>query len=160
MEKNNTLILFMSGSGTAEKAAAYLAEKLGGNSDLVNLRKQRPPALASYRRVIIGGSIRAGKIQKQLRSWVEKRSSELKTMELGLFLCCMEEGENAEKQFNEAYPEELRQAARATGLFGGAFDFDRLNFLEKGIIKKVAGVSEPVSKIDYEAIDKFAVSML
>ena len=68
----------------------------------------------------------------------------------------MEEGETAQKQFDEAYPAELRDHATASGFFGGAFNFERMNFLEKAIVKKVAKVSESVSKIRDDNILQFA----
>ena len=67
----------------------------------------------------------------------KKRSDILKQKRLGLYLCCMEEGETAQKQFNEAYPVELRDHATALGLFGGAFNFEKMNAFERMIIKKV-----------------------
>jgi menaquinone-dependent protoporphyrinogen oxidase len=71
----------------------------------------------------------------------------------------MEEGEKAQVQFANAYPAELREHASATGLFGGEFNLDMMNFLEKAIVKKVAGVTDNVSKINEEQIKKFAAVM-
>jgi len=78
---------------------------------------------------------------------------------LGLFLCCMEEGEKANEQFENAYPENLRKHATATGLFGGEFTFEKMNFLEKSIIKKISKISESVSKINEKAINEFAINI-
>lgn len=153
---SKTIILYQSRSGTTGKAAQLLSEKLQDDTTIINLKKDKVPSIEDYSRVIIGGSIRASMIQSGIKKYIEKNIDLLKTKELGLFLCCMEEGETAVKQFNESYPEELRSMALATGLFGGEFDFDKLNFLEKGIIKKVAGVTESVSNIKHQAIDDFA----
>ena len=153
---SKTLILYQSRAGTTEKVAGLLAGKLNSEVKVVNLKKEKNPSLLEFDTIIIGGSIRASLIQPGIKKFLEKNKELLLTKDLGLFLCCMEEGEAAEKQFNESYPEELRRAARATGLMGGEFDFDRLNFLERGIIKKVAGVTESVSKIRNEAIEEFA----
>ncbi len=153
-----TIILYQSRTGTTEKAVKLLAEKLKGDTTIVNLKKDKAPSLDDYSNVIIGGSIRASMIQSGIKKYIEKNMELLKTRDIGLFLCCMEEGATAEKQFNESYPEELRNIARARGLFGGEFDFDKMNFLEKGIVKKVAGVTESVSNIKYEAIEDFAAS--
>jgi menaquinone-dependent protoporphyrinogen oxidase len=68
----------------------------------------------------------------------------------------MYEGETAQKQFDEAYPAELRTHASASGLFRGAFDFDKMGFMEKAIVKKVAGVTESVDKLDIDTIEAFA----
>jgi len=53
----------------------------------------------------------------------------------------------------------LRAHASARGLFGGALDFDKLGFFERAVVKKVAGVSQSVFKVDREAIDAFAAAL-
>ncbi|MEN8117436.1 MAG: flavodoxin domain-containing protein, partial [Bacteroidota bacterium] len=109
--------------------------------------------------VIIGGSIHAGQIQKRIKEFSIKNLDELQTKELGLFICCMEEGEKAHTQLMEAYPEELHNHAKAATYFGGEFDFEKMNFFQRMIIKKVAHVENNVSKIDHEAIKKFSRKM-
>jgi menaquinone-dependent protoporphyrinogen oxidase len=152
----STLIAYVSQHGAAEKAARQLEGKLQDEVTVVNLKKNARPDPAGFDTVIIGGSIHAGKIQKAVKKFCQKNLDILTQKRLGLYLCCMEEGETAQKQFDEAYPAELRKHAAACGLFGGEFNFDRMNFLEKKIIQKVAGVSESVCKIKEEQIDQFA----
>ena len=132
---------------------------LGGNVTLVNLKKEPHPSIESFQRVIVGGSVHAGQIQKRVKVFCKHNLNELQKKELGLFICCMEEGENASKQFDVAYPEELQRYAKATGIFGGAFDFERMNFAEKMIVKKVAHVNHNTSKVNFEAVRKFSRRM-
>ena len=68
----------------------------------------------------------------------------------------MEEGEGADKEFREAFPADLVEHASATGLFGGEFNFERMNVLERAIIKKIAKTSQSISKVRPEAILDFA----
>ena len=72
---------------------------------------------------------------------------------IALFLVCMLKDEKREEQFNNTFPSELRKISVANGLLGGEFNFDRMNFLEKVIIKRIACKSSNVSEIDYEVID-------
>ena len=60
------------------------------------------------------------------------------------------------KKIEYSNPEELLNHAKATGLFGGEFIFEKMNFLERLIIKKISGLKESVSKINYETIQQFA----
>jgi menaquinone-dependent protoporphyrinogen oxidase len=53
----------------------------------------------------------------------------------------------------------LLQNAKAPACFGGAFDFKRMNFLEKMIVKKVANVKQSTSKVDFEAVRNFSKRM-
>jgi len=145
----------MSKHGCAEKTAGMLKEHLGGEVALVNLKKEKNLDLSRYDTIIVGGSIHAGRIQRGVRKYLERHRETLLGKQLGLYLCCMEEGETAEKQFEEADPEELRRHAAATGLFGGEFDLEKMNFFERKIVKKAAKVEESISRIDTEAIREF-----
>jgi len=150
------LIAYMSRHGCAEKASKLLAEKLEGEVSLVNLKKEKNPDISTYTTVIIGGSIHAGQVQNEIKKFCQKNMDRLLRVQLGLYLCCMERGETAWNQFNDAYPEKLRDHAITRGLFGGEFNFERMSFFEKKIVEKVANVSESTSMMDLDAIEEFA----
>ncbi len=151
-----TAIVYCTTHGCTEKCAAELSQQLNGTADLYNIKKKAPKNLAEYETIIIGGSIHAGQVQRRVKSFCEKNESVLLQKRLGLFLCCMEEGDNAHKQFDNAFPEMLRQHATAHGLFGGEFDFDRMGFVAKAIVKKVANVEESIDHISHDSIADFA----
>jgi len=155
----NTLIVYSTTHGTTEECAQLLAEQLQGDVTLNNLKKQSHPDLSPYTTVIVGGSIHAGQIQKRVKKFCESNTTTLKEKRLALFLCCMEEGETAQTQFDNAFPEELRRRAKTSGLFGGAFDFNKMNVIYKFITKKVAGVTESISKINGNNIAAFAAEL-
>lgn len=154
-----TLIAYATTHGCTEKISEQMKSYLGGDVSLVNLKKDPTPSPASFHRVIIGGSIHAGQIQKRVKDFCSTYLNELQEKELGLFICCMEKGETAHKQLMEAFPEALHRHAKATAFFGGEFDFGRMNFLEKMIVKKVAHVKQNVSNVDFDAVRKFSRRM-
>ncbi|MTI81572.1 MAG: flavodoxin [Firmicutes bacterium] len=151
-----TAIIFASTHGTTEKLSQLLSEQLTGEVQLVNLKKKTKVILDEFDAIIIGGSIHAGGMQQKVKQFIEKNKEVLLAKKIGLFLCCMFDGEQAQKQFETAYPKELRCASISNGLFGGEFIFKKMNFVEKLIVKKVSGVTSDVSKIDIKAIEKFA----
>ncbi len=53
----------------------------------------------------------------------------------------------------------LLWSAKSTAVFGGEFNFDRLSFIQKLIVKKVAHVRISTSRVDHEAIRKFSKKM-
>lgn len=59
----------------------------------------------------------------------------------------------------DAYPEELPDNAKITAFSGGEFDFKRMNFFEKMIVKKVAHVKESSLNMDMESVKKFSQRM-
>jgi len=154
-----TIILYASNYGTVVSCVARLKDLLQGEITTVDLRHQKVPSLNTFDTIIIGGSIRAGKIQRVIKHLCAKHAPELLTKRLGLFLCCMEEGAKAQQQFETAYPAELRKHAAVQSFFGGAFYFERMNWLERIVIRKISGISTNVSRINDSAIVEFAQKM-
>ena len=155
-----TVIIYTTKHGCTDKCAHTLANELGTDIKLVNLETERNINITEYEAVIIGGSIHVGMINKKVKNFIDKNLDTLSKKKLGLFLCCMYEGEKALEQFQNAFPEIIRNKAVAHGLFGGEFDFDKMNFLEKAIVKKVANVEQSVSNINYANIKAFAEKIL
>lgn len=154
-----TLIVYMTAHGCAERAARLIAADLGGETAIANLKKKKSIDPAGFDAVVVGGSIHAGKVQKGIARFCERHRNALLDTRLGLYLCHMEEGEGARRQFETAYPADLRGHAIAEGLFGGEFDFDRMNFLQRFIVKKVAKVEKSVSRFDEAAVHAFAEAL-
>ncbi len=152
-----TLIIYMSHHGCSRDCAYKLKELLPKEAtDVVNLKSDAPPKLVMYDTVIIGGSIHAGKLQGNLLKYINSNLDELLQKRVGLYLCHMAEDDEAAVEFESAYPEILRRHAIAQGLFGGRFDFEKMNFIERAIVKKVAEVTHTVDNVNYQAIEDFA----
>lgn len=164
----NTLIIYGSKHGTTGKCAAMLSEKLAGKVDLHDLKLGAAPDLTKYDKVVIGGSIYAGRIQKEIMVFCAQNLNILKGKKLGLFICCMFPN-HAEAQLNSAFPRELLSSAIAKESFGGEMRYSDMNFAEKAITKMVSKVvaknnptfsamemKKDLSMISVENIDKFA----
>ena len=150
------LIVYMSHHGTTQKVVNELKMKLGEKeTTTVNLEMDAVPDLSKFECIIIGGSIHMGQIQKQIQRFCRDHQQELITHRLGLFLCFMNK-EHGKEEFDNAFPVELRKYSSADGLFGGELLFEKMNFMEKLVTRKVSGVSESVSAIDENAIGSFA----
>jgi menaquinone-dependent protoporphyrinogen oxidase len=145
----------MSMHGCAEKAAIMLKNMHWEEVDLFNLRLHKPPALEGYNTVIIGGSIHNGDIQGKIRKFCEEHEWELLTKRIGLYMCHMYDGEEAFRQFNDAFSEQLRQHAVAKGLFGGEFNLDKMTRQEKMFLEKATGIDRNIENINTKAIEGF-----
>ncbi len=154
-----TLIIYASHHGCAEIIAEKMKEDLGKDVVLVNLKKEPVPSVDKFQRIIVGGSIRAGQVQKRLRTFCTQNLDELRNKEIGLYICYTNKGENAKKQLMNAYPEELYNAAKSTAVFKSGFDYRRMNFLEKMIARNVRRLKPNTYKMDYEAVHKFSRCM-
>lgn len=152
----STLIVYATKHGTTEKAVERLEEMLSDAIDKVNIGKERINNIEEYDCIVIGGSIHMGNIQKKIRKFIKANEQLLITKKIGLFLCCMRTDQEAEDQFNAAYPEILRNQAIATELFGGEFIISKMSKLDKMIIEKVSGETEDSSSLNVKVIERFA----
>jgi menaquinone-dependent protoporphyrinogen oxidase len=155
----NTLIVYATKYGCTEKCAQILQEKLKGKVDLYNLKETKEMDLSQYSKVIVGGSIYIGKIQKHVSNFCVKNLDELKSKKLGLFICNMRDGEFAQEALNHSFPLDLLAHAAAKESFGGEYVFKKMNLLDKVIVKKVAKTDTDVSNILIENINHFAQLM-
>lgn len=154
-----TVIIYASKHGSTAQAAQIIKDGIG-NADLINIKSNKNPDISRFDAVIIGASIHLGKIPKEISAFCSTNQGILLNKRLGLFLCCMYKDETAQKQFEDAFSSELRQSASAAKVLGGEFLFEKMNFLEKIMIKKIKGDSVSVSEFDQTAIDEFISLMI
>lgn len=153
-------IVFASKHGTTRKVASMILDKLEANDTILfDLKNDPSPNISAFNMIVVGGSIHAGMIQKQVISFLEANKELILTKVLGLFICCMHE-DIAEKEFIDVYPELFRQHAVAHGQLGGEFKFDKMNFLERTIVHKVAKTKDSISRIEQQAINIFVNDLI
>lgn len=150
------LIAYTTKHGCTEKCVKKLASQILNEALIVNLKAKPKLDISQFDVVLIGGSIQVGKIQKQVKSFCENNLSELKKKKIGLFVCCMSKEDEAIAYINELFPEDLVKTAVAKEYFGWEVNFERMNFIERFIMKKIAKTNKSVSHISEENISKFA----
>lgn len=155
----NTLIVYASKYGCTEKCTELLSKKLIGEVEIINLKQVSDIDISKYEKIIIGGSIYIGKIQKEVTEFCSKSLDKLKEKRIGLFICGMQEEETVTTEFNQNFNPELIEIANAKEHFGGEFNFDKMNFIEKLIVKKISKVTSSKSNILENNIKKFAQEM-
>lgn len=152
----NTLIVFASKYGCTEKCTELLSKELKDNSDIINLKNSKDIDISKYDKVIIGGSIYIGKIQKEVTEFCSKNLEKLKEKKIGLFICGMQEGDLINTEIVQNFPQELIEMAVVKKHFGGEFNFDKMNFFEKLIVKVISKTSSNKSNILNDNIHSFA----
>jgi menaquinone-dependent protoporphyrinogen oxidase len=155
-----TAIIFASKHGTTTKVAHQIGALIGNDkTEIFNLKESAHLDLSNFERIIVGGSIHAGGIQKSIKNFCITHTVDLLQKPLGLFICCMDE-QRAMSEFETAYPELLRNHAKSKKVMGGEFLFDQFNFIEKFLVKKISGITSTVSKIDDDKVREMAVEMM
>jgi menaquinone-dependent protoporphyrinogen oxidase len=157
---SNTVIVYMSRHGTTEKVAAMLKDSIKNEPvTVINLKKHRNPDIRKCDLILIGGSFHVGKIQKEVRRFCRKNEKLLLTKNVGLFVCGMFTGDEAQKEFNNAFSETLRNHARAKGFMGYELYFEKMDPITRKLMKKMNGITQNVYKIDYESIKRFVADI-
>ncbi|GFZ29712.1 flavodoxin [Clostridium zeae] len=155
-----SLIIYATKYGTVEKASNLIKDKIEGEVVIVNIIKQEPPSLCEFDNVILGGSIYIGNIQKKLKQFAMTHEEELLMKRVGLFICGgADKEEEKDKELKNAFPAKLYENAICKCSFGYEYKFDKLNFLEKAMIKKITGIKDSVYKLSEDSIKDFINKM-
>jgi len=153
-----TAIIYATKHGTTEKVAHLIAEKLKENAEveLFSLKKNTNPDINGFETVILGAPIYAGQASNKMKTFCKANEAVLLQKRVGLFVCGMEPSkEKQEQELTGAYPEVLFKKAQATSFLGGAFIFEKMNFFERVIIKKVAKTTTSIQRIDLGVMEGF-----
>ena len=155
-----TLVAYCSRHGSAQKIAHLMSQELHLTSvRLLDLQMEEiPDDLSSFDQIVIGGSIHYGKIQHEVRQFCQQHLELLTEKRLGLYMCYMLEGK-AEEEFNDAFPESLRNHATALGFFGGELQLDKMDYVDSFVTKNILHKYENEFKLDETAFDSFITKM-
>lgn len=146
----STLILYATKYGATAQVAQLLADQLVG-ATVVDLAAAQPADLQSYQRVIIGSPVTAGMIKKEVKAFIQQQGEELASKQLHLFLCGLDPSKQQEC-FTSNFSTEFLETVKSQHFVGGIFDPQKCGFFSRGIIKKVAGLTEYTDRIDHEEI--------
>lgn len=150
-----TAIIYYSKHGTTERVAHLIGEKLDNKVDYISLKKNPKPDIRTYNRIILGTSIYAGTPSRKVTQFCNKNQPLLEQKVIGLFICCMNKEQETE-ELNKAFPEYLQRLSIPKAILGGEFQFDKMNFIERFITRKITKIESSVSSLRYDAIRDFA----
>ena len=133
-----------------------IAESIGsclGNAILCDIGETPLPDVSDYECVVLGSPLTAGSIRKEMKTFVQQHSGEMKGKRLGLFLSGLQ---GSEGYWKRNFSEDLLSAATVKAFVGGTFDPEKCGLLARKVIKLVAKLDCYTSTIDHDKIKLFA----
>lgn len=153
-----TLLVYASKSGCTEKCAGLVAEKLDGEVVVAKLGKDNVPPPGEFDAVVIGTFIRVGQGAKPVTEFLRQHMDTLLQKKVALFLCCANPAA-VEAQMKNAFPEPLYSHAAAREHLGFAYNFHKMNFIERKMIQVIAKTKENTENINLENIERLTSAL-
>lgn len=149
------LIIYDSKTGCTEDCANYIQSKLN-DSKIVKIKEIKEININDYNHFLIGSPIYIGNPRKSIIKFCQKNINELLNKDISFFFCGArpkyEENENGIKN---SISNELLTIAKAIDYFGGELRYDKMNFFERFIMKKIQKEQKIETEINYKKIDEF-----
>ncbi len=130
-----TLCLYASKTGVTEDIAFALKEEV--SMDVVNIKNTHYLKLDDYEKIIIGASVRIGRVIKIMRKFVAKNQVTLAKKKIGFFVSGADIKTDVKTLLKRSYPNALVEKASFMIHCGGEFRMEKLSFFSKWIIIKV-----------------------
>jgi menaquinone-dependent protoporphyrinogen oxidase len=149
------LVAYRSRYGCTRRYAGLLAEKLAGEVTVADLRREGRLSPAAFDLVLLGSPIYAGAVPSGVTRFCERHRSELLRVPVGLFICCLYEGEKARAQLDAAFPDWLSLHAFGRWALGGEIRPDSLSFFDRLLVRAMGRGLANISRFrpeDLEAI--------
>ena len=129
------LVAYRTRYGCTRRYAALLAEKLPGQVTLTDLRRAGRLSPAAFDLVLLGSPIYAGAVPAGVTGFCERHRSELLQVRVGLFICCLYEGQRAQAQLDSAFPQWLSLHAFGRWALGGEIRLEALRFFDRLLVR-------------------------
>ncbi|WP_321519780.1 flavodoxin domain-containing protein [uncultured Bacteroides sp.] len=157
-----TAIIYLSKYGTTKKVAGMIGARLIEDEvTMVDLSENKSPDLSFYDRIIVGSSVYTGTAKKKFKEFlIVNHVSLFAVREIGLFLCGMEpDSVKQQEEMDRSFPEELLRHSKVRGFMGGELILEKMNFIDRLIVKKLMKTTASVYNINEQAIDLFVEKM-
>jgi len=152
-----TIILYATKYGATREIARRIADRMD-DAATHDLGQSSIPDIAEFDCIVVGSSIYAGMIRKEVKVFLSQNADTLSSKRFGLFLSGMDV--SGEKRFFDSnIPQSILQNAKATSFFGGIFDPQKAGFMERLIMKAASKQSKYIDTIDDGRIEEFIVAL-
>lgn len=149
----NSIILYESKKGCTKKCADYVKKE--HQVDEMYRLNDFNGNIEDYDHIILMTPTYIGQINKKMKEFLSKYQKALLEKKLTIVIIGMNVKEYDKMLELNLSKDILDHAEVVYG--GGAYYFEKLNFFQKAIIKKVAGVSKSLEDIKYDKLQKIKI---
>jgi len=165
------LVLYASAHGHTEKIAARIAQALeqaGASTELRRAGAEVDFAPSDYAAVVVGGSIHAGRHQRELVDWTRRHAAVLGAMPSAFFSVSLtaaddtDEARATARKYLDEFVEQTGWTPARTTSFAGALQYLEYDFFTRLLIKMMmhrgghpTDSSQDYDYTDWDAVDRF-----
>jgi len=160
--KRKVLVAYGTRAGSTAGVAERVADVLNRNgfeAQAVEIKKVKDAA--PYDAVVLGSSVRAGKLKPEVLKFLDKNKADLSTKPFAAFVVCLAMTGTDEKSRATASgyldPVRLRTKPLSEGLFAGAYDPAKSDFVTRTIMKMMKASTGDFRK--WDEIEAWAASL-
>jgi len=140
MGKNvKILIAYATKTGTTRECAERLATHFSFHDVTLVVLEKETPTLSDFDAAVIGSNVRANKIHKKVKQFLEENETVLAGMRYALYICCCM-SDQSEFYFEKNFASSLMEKSLANLCFGGEIKMERQKGIDKLIMKIVLRV--------------------
>ena len=163
-----TVVLYSSVEGQTVKIIEHIKASIGGNISVFNIDENPTIDFSQYHKVLVGASIRYGKIRPNMLAFMNKHKQQLSSLPNAFFLVCLtaRKPEKADPETN-TYMKKFDLISewqpQFKAVFAGALLYSRYNWWQTLLIQlimKMTGGSTDKSKdielTDWQKVDEFS----
>ena len=142
--------VYYSKQGSTEKCGQYIKNK---NNEMImwNLKDGKPKGMEEDDQVILASGVYIGKLNKKVIEFIKVLKENNNNKNSVLLICGAQEDER--ETIVEKNLEGNVNVFSEVVFAGHTYNMKKMNFIEKAIIKKVAGIKSDEDKIKYEVLD-------
>ncbi len=138
-----TLIVYASKYGFTEEVVDQIKQSISHSCYVVNIKNENinKQAIESVDNIIVAASMYVGAINKKMQEFIVSNETDLMKKNIGIVVTGMQKDE-IENEITNSFSKELLKHSSFTEWIGGKFNIDKMSWMDKMIVKKVANCKE------------------